>query len=176
MQYVSVSPKFSIVMKASIFFVCLSNFDSYANFSFFLTKFRYLQQFPFFAQVFILFFNSALSTTAGLIMPIILRSRFSNRRSLMAVMYMITGSGVLIMAFMANSASDLPIMVFGGLSYGPGMPTFLAKILIFYQNSDFRPFVCFSIFFDRNFHFSPRFIFDKISIFHHDLLLIKFQF
>ena len=60
----------------------------------------------------------SLSTMAGPLMCILMKSRFSGRRLSLGTLFMLTGSAVLIMAFMANKQQNVASLMFGSISYG----------------------------------------------------------
>jgi len=59
-----------------------------------------------------------LSTIAGPMMCILMRSRFAHRRLALSTLYMITGLFVLSMGFMSRYEGSVATFIFGGIAYG----------------------------------------------------------
>lgn len=59
-----------------------------------------------------------LSTIAGPLMCILLKSRLSNRRLLLSALYLISGVTVLLMAFTTQYKNSFAALIFGSISYG----------------------------------------------------------
>ena len=63
------------------------------------------------------FILGLVSTTAGPLMCILMKSRFSDRRTLLGTLFTVTGLAILIMTFMVNQ-QNVVSLIFGSISYG----------------------------------------------------------
>ena len=84
------------------------------------------------------FLLGVLSALAGPMMCILMKSKFSNRRTLLGSLYIITGLSVLAMAIIANYKNNVASLIFGSVSYGVISGAFS---LLFLYTSELLPTV-----------------------------------